>query len=70
MNVSSVPKDPWENTLLGGFIFSLGYKFGLSRLPRSAFSPNMLGHTPIDPYLGDILGKSNFRGFLVEFKRN
>jgi hypothetical protein len=70
MSGSIVPKDPWENILLGGFVFSLGHKFGAAGLSRDAFSPNMLAHTPIDPYLGDFLGKSDFRGFLVEFKRN
>ena len=70
MSDRTVAKDPWENILLGGFIFSLGYRFGAAGQPRGVFSPNMLAHTPIDPYLGDFLGKSDFRGFLVEFKRN
>jgi hypothetical protein len=69
-NDSTDPKDPWEIGLLGGFIFSLGYKFGVAGVSRSAFSPNLLAHSPIDPYLGDFLGKSDFRGFLVEFKRD
>lgn len=70
MSDSTVAKDPWENILLGGFIFSLGYRFGAAGQPLSVLWPNMLAHTPIDPYLGDFLGKSEFRGFLVEFKRN
>jgi hypothetical protein len=30
MNDSTDPKDPWEIGLLGGFIFSLGYTFGVA----------------------------------------
>jgi hypothetical protein len=48
-------KDPYENVLIGEFIFRLGYRMGeAGKLKDSKFSLNLYQQTPLDSVLNDL----------------
>jgi hypothetical protein len=64
-------KGPYENVLLGAFIFRLGYKMGESgKLKNTTFAANLFQQTPLDAAFSDFMGTSKARGFLLEFKKS
>jgi hypothetical protein len=64
-------KGPYENVLLGAFIFRLGYKMGQSRkLENEQFAANLFQQTPLDQVFSDFMYASDARGFLLEFKKS
>jgi hypothetical protein len=52
------------------YFFSRVHIWGCWCVAKRVFAKSARARGPIDPYLGDFLGKSDFRGFLVEFKRD
>jgi hypothetical protein len=64
-------KGPYENVLLGAFIFRLGYIMGeSSKLKNTTFAANLFQQTPLDAVFSDFIGTSEARGFLLEFKKS
>jgi hypothetical protein len=64
-------KGPYENVLLGAFIFRLGYKMGESgKLENTPFAANLFQQTPLDTVFSDFMCASGAKGFLLEFKKN
>jgi hypothetical protein len=64
-------KGPYENVLLGAFIFRLGYKMGESgKLQNTPFAANLFQQTPLDTAFSDFMCASKAKGFLLEFKKN
>jgi hypothetical protein len=63
-------KLPYENTLIGFFLYSLGYYVAQNNYYISRFSPNLLQQTPADKELGDLLISSTSQYLLIEFKRS
>lgn len=60
----------YENTLIGFFLYSLGYYTAENNYYISRFSPNLLQQTPADKELGDLLINSTSQYLLIEFKRS
>lgn len=64
-------KGPYENVLLGAFIFKLRYKMGESgKLKNTPFPTSLFQQTPLDRVFSDFVGVSGARGFLQELKKN
>jgi hypothetical protein len=64
-------KGPYENVLLGAFIFRLGYKMGDSdKLKNTPFAANLFQQTPLDAVFSDFMCSTRAKGFLLEFKKN
>jgi hypothetical protein len=64
-------KGPYENVLLGAFIFRLGYKMGDSgKLKNTPFAASLFQQTPLDAVFSDFMCSSKAKGFLLEFKKN
>jgi hypothetical protein len=60
---------PYENQLIGVFIYSLGIVTGKQNI-ESADAINLIQQTPYDKDFGDLLGQWQGKNFLIEFKRN
>ena len=57
-------KGPYENVLLGAFVFRLGYKMGESgKLKNTPFAANLFQQTPLDPIFSDFICESKPEAF-------
>ncbi len=61
---------PYENTLIGYFLYLLGYRASEEGYAISKMSPNLLQQTPLDKTLGDLMLNTDSRYILIEFKRS
>lgn len=60
---------PYENTLIGYFLYYLGHTVAKHGLPLSYVSPNLLQQTPLDHAIGDMMMKVDSKYLIIEFKR-
>lgn len=69
MTNSSPNKTVYENVLIGGFIYSIGYYFG-SRQIKKKFSLNQFQQTPADATFSDVCTHWNGNFLIIEFKKD
>ena len=61
--------DPYENELLGQFLYDLGYCTGFARHAKHDVVCQTQ-QTPLDCYWADVMAASWSDGVLIEFKKN
>jgi hypothetical protein len=63
-------RSPYENVLTGAFILALGHRLGATGKLADEVFANLFQQTPMDQFLADLMTENDFRGFLLEFKRD